>query len=118
MDSVYRTMAVLIEHPSFAILPAASFVALFYASRRPPVLLAAAAWVVYVPYEYAMKFRILCSGECNIRIDLLVLYPVLLFLSGVGVVAFVGAMLERRSTELRDMPNKALAADAQEDARR
>jgi len=28
-------------------------------------------WPAYLPYEYAMKLRILCSGECNIRVDLL-----------------------------------------------
>jgi hypothetical protein len=28
-----------------------------------------------------MKLRWLCSGECNIRVDLLVLYPLLLLVS-------------------------------------
>jgi hypothetical protein len=28
-----------------------------------------------------MKWRILCSGECNIRVDLLLLYPGLVALS-------------------------------------
>ena len=36
-----------------------------------------------------MKLRILCSGECNIRIDLLALYPVLAAASLAGVVAFI-----------------------------
>jgi hypothetical protein len=36
-----------------------------------------------------MKLRILCSGECNIRVDLLLLYPVLLLLTVVSIVVIV-----------------------------
>lgn len=38
-----------------------------------------------------MKLRLLCSGECNIRVDLLLLYPVLAFLSVAAVVAAMRA---------------------------
>ena len=34
---------------------------------------AAVAWLLYTPYELAMHERWLCSGECNIRVDLLLL---------------------------------------------
>jgi len=38
-----------------------------------------------------MQERILCSGECNIRIDLLVIYPVLAVASLIGLgVAVAG----------------------------
>lgn len=40
-----------------------------------PVL--ALAWCLYAAYEYLMYKRVLCTGECNIRVDLLLLYPVL-----------------------------------------
>jgi len=33
-----------------------------------------------------MYFRILCSGECNIRIDLLLIYPALLTLTVVAAI--------------------------------
>ena len=49
--------------------------------------MAALAWLVYFPYEQAMKLRILCSGECNIRIDLLLLYPVL------GLISIIAVMI-------------------------
>ena len=48
---------------------------------------AAIAWLVYAVYETAMARRILCSGECNIRVDLLLIYPLLLALSLAAVVA-------------------------------
>jgi len=93
MDVLYRSMAVLIEHPLLAAVPGAAFVALFAVSRKLLVLTAAAAWLAYLPYEYAMKLRLLCSGECNIRLDLMVLYPVLLIVSVVGVAVSARALV-------------------------
>ena len=91
MDILFRNMAVLIEYPLLAAVPGAVFAALFVASRKVLVLAAAAAWLAYLPYEYAMKLRLLCSGECNIRLDLLVLYPALLLISVVGLTVFAMA---------------------------
>jgi hypothetical protein len=89
VDDFFRTMAILIEHPFLTIAPVAVFSVLFYLSKSRIALIAAVLWLAYLPYEYAMKLRILCSGECNIRIDLLLLYPVLVAASIAGVVAFM-----------------------------
>jgi hypothetical protein len=35
-------------------------------------------WAAYAAYEYLMYARVLCTGECNIRVDLLFIYPALL----------------------------------------
>lgn len=48
-----------------------------------------ALWIIYSIYEFLMYFRILCSGECNIRIDLLLIYPLLIGLSVVSVVLYI-----------------------------
>src|SRR5207245_5559626 len=88
MDMLYRNMAVLIEYPLLAAVPGAVFAALFAASRKLLVLTAAAAWLAYLPYEYAMKLRLLCSGECNIRLDLLVLSPALLLIPVLALSVF------------------------------
>jgi hypothetical protein len=53
---------------------------------------AAVAWLLYLPYEYGMKWRILCSGECNIRVDLLPLYPALVMLSILAAVSALRAL--------------------------
>ena len=92
---IFRAMAVLIEQPFLALAPAALFAVLFAVSKSRPVLIAGLLWLAYCPYEYAMKFRILCSGECNIRIDLLVLYPVLILVSLAGLVMFATAVWRR-----------------------
>lgn len=51
-------------------------------------LFTAVAWLVYAVYEYLMYARILCSGECNIRVDLLLIYPVLLVCSILAIVLY------------------------------
>lgn len=97
MDHLYRAMAVLIDKPLLAAVPGGVFLALYAVSRKFLVLAAAGAWLVYLPYEYAMKLRILCSGECNIRIDLLLLYPALFVVSLVGLIVCVGTVWKRHA---------------------
>ncbi len=82
----YGTIEVLIEYPFLALGPAAVLFFLFLVSKNRFILITAITWFAYLPYEYAMKFRILCSGECNIRIDLLLIYPVLIIASLVSMV--------------------------------
>jgi hypothetical protein len=89
-------MAVFIEKPLLAALPLAVFLVLYAVSQKVIILAAAAAWLAYLPYEYGMKLRILCTGECNIRIDLLVLYPALVLISAVAVLAFLRSLARQR----------------------
>ena len=77
-------------------MPAVLFAGLWALARRPVALVTAGLWAAYVPYEFAMKWRILCSGECNIRVDLLLIYPLLLVLSVVALVTGARAVLRRR----------------------
>ena len=82
---MYRVMAIFIEYPLLAVLPAIAFLGLYRITRRPFVVVVALAWLLYGIYEYAMHERILCSGECNIRVDLLAIYPALVVASGVAL---------------------------------
>ena len=93
MDVLFRNMAVLIEHPLLAAVPGAVFIVLFAVSRKLLVLTAAVTWLAYLPYEYGMKLRLLCSGDCDIRLDLMVVYPVLLIVSAVGVAVSARALV-------------------------
>lgn len=81
-------LGVFIGWPFLALAPAALFAALYFRCRRPIALVAMLAWLAYFPYERAMKLRILCSGECNIRVDLLLLYPLLILVSVLAVTAY------------------------------
>jgi ABC-type transport system involved in cytochrome c biogenesis permease subunit len=86
-------MAVLIEFPWLALLIGAVLVTLGRRLRRQTAVVVGGLWVMYGLYETGMRLRWLCSGECNIRIDLLLLYPVLL----VATVAAVVSLLRARS---------------------
>ena len=46
-------------------------------------------WFVYGAYESMLRFGYLCPEGCNIRIDLIVIYPVLLFSSTLVVAKLI-----------------------------
>jgi hypothetical protein len=81
-------LGMFIRWPFLALVPAAVFAVLYFRYRRLAALLAMLAWLAYFPYEQAMKLRILCSGECNIRVDLLLFYPLLMLVSVLALVAY------------------------------
>jgi hypothetical protein len=75
---VLQAMAILIEWPWLASVAAAVMAAVYAATRSRLAAGASVLWLLYAAYEHLMHFRVLCAGECNIRVDLLVLYPLLL----------------------------------------
>jgi glycerol-3-phosphate acyltransferase PlsY len=89
---------VFILAPFLALVPAIVFICLYSISKRFFVLLAGLLWLVYMPYEYAMKLRILCSGECNIRVDLLLIYPLLLAISAIAIIIYIRHRVKSRRT--------------------
>jgi hypothetical protein len=91
-------LGVFIAWPWLALLPAVVFTLLYVRNRRPMVLTAALAWLAYAAYEQAIKMRVLCSGECNIRVDLLLFYPLLALLT---VLAVVSCLRARRTVPRR-----------------
>jgi hypothetical protein len=82
-------LGLLIGWPFLALIPAVIFGIMFVTRRRLLVLIASLMWLGYFPFEQAMKLRILCSGECNIRVDLLPIYPVLALVSALAVYSYV-----------------------------
>lgn len=96
MDVLSVLGNVFIPHPWLALVPGAFFVGLYRLSRRRVAAAAAVAWLLYAPYEYGMHRRWLCSGECNIRIDLLLAYPVLILLSLAATVFAARSILRHR----------------------
>jgi hypothetical protein len=78
-------LGIFVAAPWLALGPAMLFLILY--RRRPgrAARAAAVAWLMYFLYEEGMRRRILCSGECNIRVDLLLIYPVLLVISAAAI---------------------------------
>jgi hypothetical protein len=58
--------------------------------------IAAVAWLAYPPYEYWYQSR--CTGECNIRVDLVLIAGFLLVIS---VLAAVSVIRRRRKPEAK-----------------
>ncbi|MBM3803314.1 MAG: hypothetical protein FJW26_13515 [Acidimicrobiia bacterium] len=82
-----------IAQPWLALIPAAFLAVLYWNSRKRVALVASCCWLCYLPYEWGMKLRILCSGECNIRVDLLLIYPCLLLVSLAAILVFLSTRL-------------------------
>ncbi len=74
-----------IAFPWIAFVVGGAFLVVWRWRRATSAMIVAALWLLYGAYEYLMHARILCSGECNIRVDLLLIYPVLFVASLVAV---------------------------------
>ena len=60
--------------------------AMYVRFHRRLSLVAGSAWVLYGIYEGALQGGWICSQACNIRIDLLLIFPALALLSFVVVL--------------------------------
>ena len=77
-------MAILIAQPWLAAVLGGLLIGLGRWRGRRRAVIAGSSWLLYAGYETGMYLRWLCSGECNIRIDLLLIYPLLLAVTIVG----------------------------------
>ncbi len=91
LTHLYSTLGILVEQPLLAFLPAVAILLAAHNRRSRLATTMGIIWIVYALYELGMRNRILCSGDCNIRIDLLVIYPILVLCSLVAVVAVLRA---------------------------
>ncbi|HEY7481342.1 MAG TPA: hypothetical protein VH680_12575 [Gemmatimonadales bacterium] len=82
-------MGLFIQHPFLAAAIGLVLVGLGGRSHRRGAIGVGIMWLLYAVYETGMQQRWLCSGECNIRVDLLLIYPLLilgLIAAGVGLL--------------------------------
>jgi hypothetical protein len=92
-------MTIFIAAPWLALVPGAVFLSLFRLTRRKRVGIVALAWWLYALYEYGMSRRWLFSGECNIRVDLLLIYPTLAVASLAGLIVVWRTLRRRRARQ-------------------
>ncbi len=108
LDLLIRPMAFFVAYPGAAALLGGLF---FVVARWTPQRVGrgmAVVWLLYAVYETSMKQRWLCSGECNIRIDLFVIASLLLPGSAAAVVRIWRA---HRTKEGRARPAPVGAKD-------
>jgi hypothetical protein len=84
-------MAIMIEYPLLAAAIGALLLGLGRWLRRRTLLNVGIIWLLYAAYETGMQQRWLCSGECNIRVDLLLIYHLLLVSLIAALVSLVRA---------------------------
>ena len=89
MDWVFRAMAVFIEHPLLAAVIGILLVTLGRVLHRGLATAAGVMWIMYSLWEFAIKQRWLCRGDCDIRADLIFIYPLLILGSVAALVALV-----------------------------
>jgi hypothetical protein len=78
VNQFLTAMAIFVQYPYLAALIGLILLGLGLRTRHRTPVGVGCVWLLYALYETAMQQRWLCTGECNIRIDLLVIYPVLL----------------------------------------
>lgn len=71
------------------IAAAAALYFLVSAGRQPRagVFVAAVVWLLYAVYEYLVGSGVLCDANCNIRVDLILIWPILWIASLFGISA-------------------------------
>jgi hypothetical protein len=88
----------LMQTPWLALLPAVAFAGLAHWRKGFLIWSAAVLWALYLPYELADQWRLICSSECSIRIDLLLIYPLLWLASLLALLAALPWHLLRKKT--------------------
>lgn len=71
----------------FAGLIAFSYLVKAVRQPRLAVILAAILWALYAIYEWLVATAVLCDAKCDIRVDLVLMWPVLLIASALARVA-------------------------------
>jgi hypothetical protein len=94
-----KMMGIFVRYPWLAAVVGVLLVGLGRARARRTAIAVGVIWLLYAAYETAMRLRWLCSGECNIGVDLLLIYPPLLAATLVGLVSLLRA---RRKAVRRD----------------
>ncbi len=82
------SLSALIVYPVLALVAGIVFIRMYLMMKSRASLVAGVAWVLYFIYESLIKAGIWCEGECNIRVDLLLLYPLLLLISLVAIFLY------------------------------
>jgi hypothetical protein len=96
VQQLLTVMAIFIQYPILAAIIGLLLLGLGRWIGRRLVTAVGVIWLLYAAYETGMQQRWLCSGECNIRIDLLLIYPLLLVMSGAAVAIMLRGGRARR----------------------
>jgi len=95
MNGFFELFAALAVHLWIVLLIAVAFALVAWRARRVSTWVVAVVWLLYFLYETSIRFQLICSRECDVRLDLLVIYPVLACISLVGLIPISVSMWRR-----------------------
>jgi hypothetical protein len=76
---------ILIEYPALILVPIVVLAALSFWSGSKTAWVVTALWVLYLGYEFGIKYEILCT-DCIRRSEMYVVYPLLALATAVAAV--------------------------------
>lgn len=74
---MFAIFSLFIAQPWLALVPAAALLGIWHWSRSGVALVAAILWAIYALLEFSNWMQWTCSEDCNIRVDLLLIVPLL-----------------------------------------
>jgi hypothetical protein len=86
IEVFFIPFAIMIEYPFLSLIPSFVLGVIYFNKRKKLIGITAILWFWYFIYETLNHLRITCSGECNIRIDLLLIAPMLFLLTVISLV--------------------------------
>ena len=103
--AIFSPIGIIVSTPGVALVPAGVFLGGWWTSPRQAAssgaLIAGIAWLMYTIYETRMYFWAK-TVHAPIRVDLLIIAPVLYLLSVVGVVSWIVGSRRARATSDRE----------------
>lgn len=93
---IFSPLAVLIGYPYLALIPAIFLGIVYFKLKKNIVGITALLWIIYSVYETLNLLRITCSGECNIRVDLILIFPFLTILTLISLFQIIRAAFVKR----------------------
>ena len=85
---ILSAIGMLIIFPFGATIVGMMYVRMYFKCKTYSSITTGILWILYSVYEYLMYTRVLCTGECNIRVDLLLIYPLLIVLSLISTILY------------------------------
>lgn len=81
-------VGILIIFPFGAAIIGALYLRMYFKAKARLSLVTGLLWLMYSLYEHLIYFNIACPEGCNIRVDLLLIYPILFVMSVISTVLY------------------------------
>ncbi len=89
-------LSLFVNQPWWALAVSVPLMALYAWQKQSRLLIAGLGWLAYFLYELLIFHGAICPEGCNIRVELIVLYPMLLALTLTALFRLVKQLLRNR----------------------